>query len=191
MKAAKIKNASMTNTIPIKSPYASFAQKRAFTITNDISLRRTCKADFWRVARFMRVKDRAEIQASHGKSGAGLLRCFCRQSLCSFTLCAKGRAVGLTGIVPDSLLGRRACVWLVTARGVEHFPLGFVKAARRVVKFFSGFYPLLYNYVDLSYPQAVRFVKLVGGKAQGEKQKAGQREFQLFLFRRNQLWEEQ
>lgn len=88
-------------------------------------------------------------------------------------------------------MGRRACVWLVTAKEVEHFAVGFVKAARQALAVFYGFYPVLYNYIDVSYPQAGRFARLLGGRAQTEIKQAGGKDFQLFLFRRESLWEEQ
>lgn len=166
-------------------------QKQSFTISNDISLRRPCKADFAFLARHMRRRDRRELCATHGGVDAALLERFVLNCALSLTLCARGCAVGLAGIAPEGLLAPCACVWLLTARGVEKYPLGFFKAARAVLKHFLSFYPTLYNYIDLRYPQAVRFALMLGGHTAGRRVYIHGAPFQLFIFRRNQLWEEQ
>ena len=71
------------------------------------------------------------------------------------------------------------------------YPLGFFKAARAVLTHFLSFYPTLYNYIDLRYPQAVRFALMLGGHTAGHRVYIHGAPFQLFIFRRNQLWEEQ
>lgn len=166
-------------------------QKQTFTISNDISLRRPCKADFKFLARHMRPMDKRELHATHGGVDAALLERFARSSTCCLTLCARGRVAGLAGIVPGGLPAPCACVWLLTARGVEKYPLGFFKAARAVLTHFLSFYPTLYNYIDLRYPQAVRFALMLGGHTAGHRVYIHGAPFQLFIFRRNQLWEEQ
>lgn len=111
----------------------------------------------------MRPMDKRELYATHGRADAALLERFARSSACCLTLCARGRVAGLAGIVPSGLPAPCACVWLLTARGVEKYPLGFFKAARAVLTHFLSFYPALYNYIDLRYPQAVRFALMLGG----------------------------
>ncbi len=161
--------------------------RSSFVITNDISLRCPCKADFEEVARRMRPADRAELRVTHGNTSARLLKMFARKSAACFTLCARGRPVALFGLTPDALLGRRACVWLITARGVERFPVGFVKAARLAVRYFLTLYPELYNYVDRRYAAAARFARALGARAEGSPVYAGRPAvaFELFIFRRN------
>lgn len=136
------------------------------------------------MSRRMRRLDRQELQATHGQADAPLLECFAHSGAASVTVCARGKAVAAAGITPDGLLGFSACVWLVTAEGVEKYPVGFFKAARAALKYFLSLYPVLYNYIDLRYPAAVRFAQALGGHSAGPAVNVRGESFQLFIFRR-------
>nr|DAH92104.1 MAG TPA: Ornithine aminotransferase [Bacteriophage sp.] len=133
-------------------------------ITNDISLRPACKADFYTVAQNLRPADKAELVRTHGRADGALLEHFARYSTVCGVVAARGKAVGLWGLVPDGPPSARACVWLLTARGVEKFPLGFCKAARVLIPCFLRLYPQIYNYIDARYPAAVRFARWLGAR---------------------------
>ena len=84
-------------------------------ITNDISLRPACKADFYTVAQNLRPADKAELVRTHGRADGALLEHFARYSTVCGVVAARGTAVGLWGLVPDGPPSARACVWLLTA----------------------------------------------------------------------------
>ena len=81
-------------------------------ITNDISLRPACKADFYTVAQNLRPADKAELVRTHGRADGALLEHFARYSTVCGVVAARGKAVGLWGLVPDGPPSARACVWL-------------------------------------------------------------------------------
>ena len=133
-------------------------------ITNDISLRPACKADFYIIAQNLRPADKAELQRTHGRADGDLLAYFAQYSTVCGVVAARGKTVALWGLVPDGAPSCRACVWLLTARGVEKFPLGFCKAARVLMSGFLRLYPEIYNYIDARYPAAVRFAQWLGAR---------------------------
>lgn len=156
-------------------------------ITNDISLRPACKADFYTVAQNLRPADKAELVCTHGRADGALLEHFARYSTVCGVVAARGKAVGLWGLVPDGPPSARACVWLLTARGVEKFPLGFCKAARVLIPCFLRLYPQIYNYIDATLSGGCAFCTVVGGAVKaGPVERGG-----LLVRYMEELWVEQ
>ena len=159
-------------------------QKQTFTISNDISLRRPCKADFKFLARHMRPMDKRELHATHGGVDAALLERFARSSTCCLTLCARGRVAGLAGIVPGGLPAPCACVWLLTGDPVAQIPKTFFRTARRFVAAALLEYAQLYNFADERYAAALRFIRRLGGTFDGSFYQTPAARFLRFTFRR-------
>ena len=132
----------------------------------------------------LRAADRAELAASHPGEPEQRLREFAARSLECRALVYKGRAVAIFGLVPDGLLGPRACAWLLTAEGVEQIPKTFFKLYRLVLDEWLARYPQLYNWVDARYAAALAYVRRLGGAFDGTARILNGRKFLLFYIRR-------
>lgn len=157
---------------------------------NKILVRPARAGDGKQLAPLLRAEDRRELAASHwGRSAAELLESFIRSSCASFCLSYDKEPAALFGVSSPCWLSRRACVWLVTGRGILKMRVSFMRLARRITADFLSVYPELYNFTDERYVSAVRFIRRLGGQFDGSSVMYGNVRFLYFTFRRNR-WEE-
>ena len=150
-----------------------------------ILLRPAQPADCTLLARVLRPADRAELAASHpGQAPAELLQEFVRRSAHAYVLTYRQRPAAIFGLAPDSWLGNRACVWLLTGDPVAKIPKTFFRTARRFVAAALSEYALLYNFADERYAAALRFVRRLGGTFDGTFYQTPSARFLRFTFRR-------
>lgn len=153
---------------------------------NKVILRRAARKDCARLAAALRPEDRAELAASHpGRDAAELMTEFFDRSLRCFTLDLAGEPAAVFGVSPDTLLGNRARVWLLTGKSVEQIPKTFVRAARGLLKLTLADYTELYNFTDGRYAAALRFIRRLGGSLDGKYYDTPSARFLRFTFRRN------
>lgn len=155
---------------------------------NDVMLRSARASDWGLLARYMRAPDRAELEACKLTVCARTLENFALQSRWCAVLEGGGRVLAAGGIAPDTLLGGRARIWMLSARGVEKYPKAFFKISKAVVAQGLLRYPELYNFTDERYAAALRYVRRLGGSFDGTGVRFGPRRFLLFRFRRK-VWE--
>lgn len=153
---------------------------------NKVVLRRSVRQDCARLAASLRPKDRAELAASHpGRSAAELIEAFFDRSSRCFTLLLEEEPAAIFGVSPDTWLGRRARVWLLTGEAVEKIPKEFVRTARGLLALTLAEYPELYNFADGRYAAALRFIRRLGGRVDGSFYDTPSARFLHFTFRRN------
>ena len=193
------KNTAYTAVIPSKNKitniviYCSF--DKFFTVylfmrKNNIIFRSFLPQDAAALAYTLRAEDRRELAASHsGRAAAELLEDFIHSSRLGFFLSHGKEPAALFGVSSPCWLGRRACVWLVTGRGILKMRVSFMHLARRITADFLSVYPELYNFTDERYVSAVRFIRRLGGQFDGSSVMYGNVRFLYFTFRRNR-WEE-
>ena len=137
------------------------------------------------LAAVLRPEDRAELAASHpGQSPAELLKKFFISSRHCFVLEYQSEPTAVFGLAPEVWLGRYACVWLLTGRGVLHIPKTFLRLTRRLLADAFSQYEELYNFVDERYAAALRFVQRLGGRFDGRFYRTPSARFLCFTFRR-------
>lgn len=151
---------------------------------NEISLMPASGAHLRQVARRLRAADRAELAASHPGDPERRLKEFAARSRECLALVYKGRAAAVFGLSPDSLLGPRACVWLLTAEDTAKIPKTFFKLSRLVLAHWLARYPQLYNWVDARYAPALAYVRRLGGGFDGAARVFNGQKFLLFNIRR-------
>lgn len=151
---------------------------------NEVSLISAAACHLREAARGLRPADRAELAASHPGNPEVRLREFAARSEACFALVYKGRTAAVFGLAPDSVLGRRACVWLLTTKEVEKIPKTFFKLSGRVLSAWLARYPVLYNRVDANYASALEYVRRLGGTFDGRAYWFNGRKFLLFYIRR-------
>lgn len=156
---------------------------------NHLLLRSARQGDGCRLAPYLRKADREELSVSHkDRAVAPLLETFIASSVQSVFMSVGKEPAVLAGICPQVQLGRSGCLWMLTGRAVEQVPIAFTRLARQQLKSWLQCYPLLYNYIDGRYAQAISFAKRAGGKT-GKEIRIHGTNFVEIIFRRNS-WEE-
>lgn len=173
------------------------------TTFHDISLEVLCKAHLDALLPQLRGEDTAELWAAYRLSAAeGLALCL-RRSAAALAFCCEGEVCAVAGVEPQSLLGRRACLWSWTGQGVLRRPKTFWKVSLRALAYFRGLYPQLYAACDGRYAAARRYLLRLGARRTGEGFYLAGEETKFYLYRfgapsgaensvtRRELWEEQ
>lgn len=139
----------------------------------------------------LRKADAKEIWAAGFDSDAESLDRSLQASVLAYALERRGLPVAVFGIAPaGTYLGTSACVWLLGSKEISEIPVTFVKLTIPVIEIFLLRYPVLFNYVDNSYVNSIKWLKSMG--AQFEEPIALGRNgelFSKFTLTREDLWE--
>ena len=134
----------------------------------DIIYRRATLEHASELAPLLRQADVAEVLASHDADGETVLREGVATSEHAVAMFLGGEIAAIFGLAfrPStrlSALGPRFdCVWFLTGRAVDRYPISFIKGGRRIFAAFRRISPRLYNWVDVRYVAAVRLVESFG-----------------------------
>lgn len=108
----------------------------------------------------LREKDRRECVGQNGSVRRALHQAV-RRSLYSNAVLLDGTVIAMWGL-GGAMLGDEGHPWFLTAPEVERFPMAMVREARYAAEEMLACRPFLWNYVLADYPQAVKFVSVVG-----------------------------
>lgn len=114
----------------------------------------------------MREEDRAEVEAI-GDSPLEAIERSVMDSAVAGAWTVDGEAQALFGLATPVVLGQMAMPWILTGKGVPAHRKTFFATARRIIEGWAQEYPLLVNYVDSRYKQAIRFSKHLGFEDKG------------------------
>lgn len=109
----------------------------------------------------LRDQDVAEVMAS-GSTPEEALRHSIEKSSMAYAIEYNGVVVGAFGIVPDTLIGASAIVWLLGTPELSRIKKSFVRLGDAMIAGFLLRYPILHNIVDARYKQAIRWLKHCG-----------------------------
>lgn len=132
-------------------------------VNNQISIRESVPDDINSLSSSLREPDRLEVLAGGLTPFEALTESYKASSI-RLSLLFNDKVIGMFGIVPKSLLGQEATIWLLTAPEIEQMKLSFVKLSKMYVKLFLEQYPVLENWVDGRYIQAIKWLKLLGAE---------------------------
>jgi len=121
------------------------------------------EADALELAPLLRAPDRAEIERllGPGDPAAALLDTF-RGAREAWTGRADGQIVGMFGVNPATLIGRIGVPWMLGSDLVPvHGPF-FLRESKRAVPRMLALFPSLWNVVDATYAQALRWIAWMG-----------------------------
>lgn len=135
---------------------------------NAISIRDSIPDDIHSLSSFLREPDRLEVLASGSTPFEALTESY-KASTIRLSLLFNDKVIAMFGIAPKALLGETAVIWLLTAPEVEQIKFTFVKLSKRYVKLFLEQYPILENWVDSRYTQAIKWLELLGAKFDWEQ----------------------
>lgn len=133
----------------------------------------------------LRKADKREIWASHHREADKALIEGYNKSIMCFTVEYKKRPIAMFGVVPHTILGSVAQVWLLASSEMNKMNYIF-KHSRKMIDIMLSHYPLLENFVDIRNKQSIKWLKWCGASLgpvvpYGVEQKL----FQYFQFQRS------
>lgn len=150
----------------------------------NIVVRTSCASDIQSLKNRLREADEKEIIAAGNASSEEVLcQSFARSTL-RYTVDIEGVPVAMFGIVPDSILGRRANVWFLGAPEMTRIKKTFVRLSRHFIGEFLSQYPELWNMVDSRYERTLRWLESCGAVINAKPIMLGDVPFYGFTIRR-------
>lgn len=148
-------------------------------------IRKTLQTDLPVVAREMRRSDALEVWRHNRTTPLEALKSSAARSAFTWTFMCNGKPCAVFGLVPDSLLSSKACIWLLGTDQINRCKLSYFKACRRMVARILQHYPVLYNYVDAEYKAAHKWLEALGAEFLSEEPYGVAGEvFKFFVIRR-------
>lgn len=137
------------------------------------------------VAACMRSEDRREV-AVLGQTPYEALHESLSESSIVYTVVVKEQLAAMFGLMPLSVIGNHACIWLLTGEPVDEIaPITFVRLSRQMINQFLQLYPVLENWVDARYTQAIKWLRLCGAHFDASREIGPERiTFRHFAIRR-------
>src|SRR5690606_15500490 len=121
------------------------------------------ETDAEELAEIMRPDDKAEVTAL-GFTPLSALKDSLSRSRYAYAARHDGQLLGIVGVGDVSVIGNRGCIWLLTSIHAEKMAAkrALVRTAPRVIASFMEEYDVLFNYVDVRYQRALRWLKHIG-----------------------------
>ena len=127
-----------------------------------VKIRKSKSRDIRKLSGRLREADAQELLAAGNASVESALADSFHSSTLRRTIELDGVPVGMFGIVPETLLGDIANVWLLGTPELAQIKKTFVRQSRRVIAEFLLHYPVLWNVVDCRYVSAIRWLESCG-----------------------------
>lgn len=120
--------------------------------------------DVFELADNLRMDDIAEIwKSDHKTPETALLDGFTNSIIC-FTIERNEKAIAMFGMVPHTILGNVATIWLLASPELEKGQRAFLRHSRQFIDIMLGHYPLLINYIDVMNQQSIKWLKWCGAE---------------------------
>lgn len=137
-------------------------------MTTKFDIRVSVLSDVEKLSKTMREKDRKEAEAL-GMSAEKALYLTFKQALLRRTIYLNDEIVAMSGVTgtPLSIIGRP---YLVTSTACDTIsPLKLCRLYKKEVAEMNSIFPVLENYVDANYAEAVRLLRMTGFELSPEK----------------------
>lgn len=138
--------------------------------------------DIEEVSSRLRREDSIEVMAQGHKSPRLAIEESFAASTIRLTLEKDGHAIAMFGLVPDTIIGDKAAVWLLGTEGIATVKKSFCSFSQKVIKYFIGQYPILYAQVDGRYKKTHRWLEWLGAKKGESYRLSSGVEFNNFYF---------
>jgi hypothetical protein len=151
--------------------------------SGDVVVRDAVGSDVALLKGRLRRKDAEEVLALGADVESELAESFAR-SRQRYTIERRGVPLAMFGILPETVLGDRAVVWLLGTDDLAQIKKTFVRGTGIFLRRFLEEYPVLYNAVPASYTQAIRWLTAFGARFEPAAPLGPRGE----LFRRFVIW---
>lgn len=112
---------------------------------------------------YLRQSDVDEIEAT-GMTPLECLEDSYNESLYKYTVKINNNPVCMFGINPDSLIGEKAKIWLLTTDSLSRIQRRFAKHSKDFIEEALSQYPVLYNYIDVRNVESIKWLEWLGAK---------------------------
>ena len=131
----------------------------------------------------LRQSDIDEIWASNNISPRDALIKGVKNSIYCCTIC-NGNPIGIFGIVPETIMGSKACIWMLSSEDIRKIKVKFLRTNREFINNMLEFYPYLYNHVDARNTASIKWLEYCGAKVNKEPETYGveNKKFHYFYF---------
>jgi len=141
--------------------------------------------DAFAMAPHMRESDKQEIWVSNHISPENALIAGVINSVVCMTIEKDEKPIVMFGVVPQTLLGNVASIWMLGTDDIHKVQRTFLRHSPEFIDYMLGFYPYLFNYIDIRNKESLLWLKYCGAEFSiivpyGVEQKP----FQYFCFRR-------
>ena len=131
-----------------------------------MEVRDTTKKDLEYIKNNIRQDDINELIASHEDISKALDGCI--QSDMCLTFVNKNKPLFIFGVNADSIISKKACVFLIGTKDIEKYPIIFYKFTKEAINETLKDYEVLYNFVDSRYKKSIKWLKKIGAKFKNE-----------------------
>jgi len=153
---------------------------------NDVVVRDSIVSDIKPIAEDMRKSDVEEILASHNRKPIESLAAGYAESTMCFTVERKGVPCAMFGIVPKTLLGERANIWLLASNDFCKCHLKIVRHSKLFIRYMLEHYQCLENYIDARNKTSINWLRHCGAQIDPARPFGKQASpFHHFQFRRD------
>lgn len=126
-----------------------------------VTIREACEADIDALKHRLREADEKEVIATDENPEQALRESYARSRL-RYCVDIDGIPCGLFGLVPDENNADSARAWFLGAPEMSKIKKTFVTLSRYFVNIFLGYYPQVWNIVDLRYVASVKWLNHLG-----------------------------
>ena len=149
-----------------------------------IVVRRSVRSDVEYLKSRIRWSDQNEIWASDHMYPHEALKKGLEKSIFCCTI-TNGNPIAMFGIVPQTLLGHKASIWMLGTDGIEKIKIKFLRTNKKFIDMMLEYYPYLYNHVDERNTVSIEWLKFCGAKVKDPKPYGVERRpFRYFYFNR-------
>ena len=92
------------------------------------------------------------------------LELYIRASVMTWVGRVDGKVACIWGLIPPSLLGDRATLWLQTTDLVEQHKFMFIRHSRIAMERMLAVYPIIVGLADPDFPENIRWLKWLGAQ---------------------------
>jgi hypothetical protein len=130
----------------------------------DVEVRDAVGSDVALLKDRLRRKDAEEVLALGAGSIEDELAQSFAQSRQRYTIERGGVPLAMFGILPETILGDRAVVWLLGTDDLAKIKKTFVRGTGLFLRKFLEEYPILFNFVPADYTQTIRWLEAFGAR---------------------------
>jgi len=131
--------------------------------SDGITVRRSRPRDAQYLSTKLRQSDIDEIWASHNITPKEALDKGVNDSIFCCTV-SNGQPIAMFGIVPETILGSKACVWMLASDDLDNIKRKVARDSKYFIRMMLEFYPYLYNHVDDRNKKSIAWLKYCGAK---------------------------
>lgn len=128
----------------------------------DIVVRRSEVDDAEKLAFKLSEHDKLEAWLIGHNTPLEALKYAYDSSIISMTIEHSGSVVGMLGIIPDEVLGQKACIWFLASDELKDIGRVFLRNAKKIIGGLLEYYPFLYGNIHVENKTSMFWMQYCG-----------------------------